>query len=323
MTWQDRPAWRQDAVKPIAMETKIIRDEELRNQILGEVKAEIEAIQKKKQPLPGVAFVGFIGVPLAKYNVPFHLKMAEDLGFQVFSHILPDESTESEVLDVIGALNRDAEIHAVVLLQPLPVHLSPVRIMNAIDPAKEMEGFHPQNAVGILMPAIRYNQYPMCLPTALQEIFRHNLIQPQAGQEWVLVLDDEFYQNQLVNMVTRTAFTTAVPADAVLTIVNSASERVSVCCQRADFLVVVTKHPELVHPEWLKPGVFIIDIYANLVREVPSKNDPEKLVPIIRGGVNVESVQGIAGGIIPIPGGLMGIVLAVLFRNIVTAYKNA
>ena len=93
--------------------------------------------------------------------------------------------------------------------------------------------------------------------------------------------------------------------------------------KRADFLVVVTKFPEYIQAQWLKKGVCIIDIYSNLVKEIPSKTDPAKLVPIIRGGINVASTTGIAGALLPIPGGLMTVVLAILFRNTVTAYKNS
>jgi len=304
------------------METKIIRDEELKEQILGEVKKEISMLQEKHHKVPGIAFIGFLGVPLGKYNMPFHVRLAQEMGFRVFEEIKPDNSTEQELLDLIEILNKNDEVDAIVLLQPLPVHLSPIRIMNKIDSCKEMEGFHPQNILGTLMPDIRQNNYPMCLPTALTEIFRHNGIQPQKDQEWVLLLDDEFFSNQMVNMVTRTAFTKAVPVDCTLTIVNANSEKLPEHCKRADFLVVVTKQPEYIQPEWLKPGACIIDIYSNLVKEVPGKNDPGKLIPIIRGGVNVDSVINIASAIIPVPGGLMSIVLAILFRNTVSAFKN-
>ena len=94
-------------------------------------------------------------------------------------------------------------------------------------------------------------------------------------------------------------------------------------CKRADVLVVVTKTPEYIQPEWLKPGVCIIDIYSNLVREVPSKADPSKLVPVIRGGVKVDSVNKIAGVLLPIPGGLMMVVMAILFRNTVISFRKS
>jgi methylenetetrahydrofolate dehydrogenase (NADP+)/methenyltetrahydrofolate cyclohydrolase len=85
----------------------------------------------------------------------------------------------------------------------------------------------------------------------------------------------------------------------------------------------VTKTPEYVQPGWLKPGVCIIDIYSNLGREIPLMTDPEKLVPVIRGGVNVAAATGIAGAILPIPGGLMTVVMAILFRNTVASFKRS
>jgi len=304
------------------MKTKIIKDETLKDRILGEVMHEISLLHEKYGKRPGIAFIGFPGVPLGKYNIPFHIGLAKKNGFQVFEEIKPDDISEEELFEAIDALNNNDEVHTIVLLQPLPLHLSPIRIMNRIDPVKEVEGFHPQNMLATLMPEIRANNNPMCLPAALAEIFKHNGIQPQKDQEWVLLLDEEFFSNQLVNMVTRCAFTRAVPSDCAATVVNASSKKLPEYCKRADFLVVVTKSPESIKSEWLKPGVCIIDIYSNLVKEVPSKQDPSRLVPVIRGGVNVESIQGVAGAIIPIPGGLMTIVLAILMRNAVEAFKT-
>lgn len=305
------------------MKTKVIKDAGLKDQILGEVKRKIETLEAKHHKRPGIAFIGFMGVPLGKYNIPFHVQMAKVLGFEVFDETQADDISEEELFRHIDELNKNDDIHAIVLLQPLPKHLIPVRIMNRIDPRKEVEGFHPQNMINTLMPDIAENAYPMCLPTALYELIKSNEISMKKDDEWVLLLDDEFFSNQLVNMVTRAAFIKAVPEDNILTIVNRNSEKLPEYCKRADFLVVVTKEPEYVRAEWLKEGVCIIDIYSNLIKEVPSKKDPGKLVPIVRGGVNVESVQNIAGAILPIPGGLMTIVLAILFRNAVSVFvKN-
>ena len=305
------------------METKILKGNALQEKVLGEVKNEIIKLKKVSNKLPGVAFIGFLGVPLGKYNIPLHVLMAEGLGFHVISEIKPENVTEDELFDLIEKLNKNKDIHAIVLLQPLPAHLNSVRITNRIDPDKEVEGFHPQNMLGTLIPDIQTNKYPMCLPTALLELFKSNSIQIQKEKEWVLILDDEFFSNTLVNMVARTAFIKAVPDDCALTFVNKNSQKLTEHCKRADYLVVVTKNPEYVQPEWLKPGVCIIDVYANLVKEIPSKKDPGRMVPIIRGGVNVESVKDIAGAILPIPGGLMSMVLAILFRNTLISFKNS
>jgi len=305
------------------METKIIRDSTLKDQILGEVKSEIARLVKQDKNKPGIAFIGFLGVPLGKYNIPFHVQLAKNLGFEVIVETPPDDISEEDLFSIVDELNENDKIHAIVLLQPLPVHLIPVRIMNRIDPAKEVEGFHPQNMIKTLMPEIAESSLPMCLPTALYELFKSNQIPVFKDAEWVLLLDEEFFSNQLVNMVTRTAFIKAVPDNNILSIVNRKSEKLQEYCHRADFLVVVTKEPQYVQSNWLKKGVCIIDIYSNLVKEIPSKNDPARLVPIIRGGVDVESVQNIAGAILPIPGGLMSVVLAILFRNVLHAYKRS
>jgi methylenetetrahydrofolate dehydrogenase (NADP+)/methenyltetrahydrofolate cyclohydrolase len=136
------------------------------------------------------------------------------------------------------------------------------------------------------------------------------------------VLDDGFFINTLTKMIVRSAASMVVPKDSPVTFINKNSVNLIDHVRRADFLVVVTKYPEYIQAEWLKTGVCIIDIYSNLVREIPSKTDPSKLVPVIRGGINVNSVTGIAGALLPIPGGLMTVVMAILFRNTVIAFKN-
>lgn len=305
------------------METMIIKGDSVKEKIFGEVKNEIAGLQEKYHRVPGIAFIGFSCVPLAKYNIPLHVQLAEALGFKVWKEIEPENVTEEEVFELIEKLNNDDEIHTIVLLQPLPAHLNPIRIINKIDPCKEVEGFHPVNMLSTLIPDIQTTKYPMCLPAALFEMFREAGMQIRKDQEWVFVLDDEFFSNTLTNMIVRTAASKVVPDDCAITILNKNSQKLIEHCKRADFLVVVSKTPEYIRPEWLKPGVCIIDIYSNLVREVPAKKDPNKLVPVIRGGVNVESVQHIAGAILPIPGGLMTVVMAILFRNTVISFKNS
>jgi len=305
------------------METKIIKGEMIRDQIFGEVKKETAALQEKYRQAPGIAFVGFNCVPLSKYNIPMHIQMAQNVGLRVVSEILPNGSSEEEVFGVIDRLNADKSVHAIVLLQPLPEHLNPVRIVNRIDPAKEVEGFHPQNMMQTMIPDLLSARYPMCLPTALYEMFREANLNIEPGKEWVFVLDDGFFTNSLTKMIVRSAASVVVPNDSPVTFINKDSANLASHVKRADFLVVVTKFPEYIDASWIREGACIIDIYSNLVKEVPSKADPSKTVPIIRGGINVASVTGIAGALLPIPGGLMTVVLAVLFRNTVLSFENS
>ena len=304
------------------METKIIKGDLIQQKIFTEIKTEISSIMEKYNMAPGIAFIGFSGIPLGKYNIPLHINLAENLGFKVHNKIMPENTTEEELFELIGNYNDQPDIHAIVLLQPLPAHLIPIRIVNKIKPEKEVEGFHPQNMMGNLIPEIQSNNYPMCLPTALIEMFNEAGVQIQKDQEWLFVLDDEFFTNSLTYMIVRTAASIVVPKDCPIGFINKNSNKLTEHSKRADYLVIVTKYPEYFKSEWLKPGVCIIDIYSNLVREVPSKNDPNRLVPIIRGGINVNSAEGIAGVLLPIPGGLMTVVMAILFRNVLLAFKR-
>ena len=305
------------------MQTQIIKGDKLQAKIFAELKTEIETIRNDHNKVPGIAFIGFLNVPLGKLNIPFHFRSAESLGFKVFNKIQPDDITEEEMFAVIDSLNKDDEVHAIEVLQPLPPHLNPLRIVNRINPDKEVEGFHPIHMMETMFPDLEKIKYPMCLPTALTELFRVSNIEIQSGSEWILVMDDEFFDNPLVNIVTRTAIQKAVPNDCPLTIVNKNTESVAAYCKRADYLVVVTKEPGFIKAKWLKPGVVTIDIYSNLLKEIPSSNFPEKLIPVIRGGVFVEEVTNIAGTVIPIPGGLMSVVMAIMFSNAITAFKNS
>ena len=295
----------------------------IRDQIFGEVKAEISMFNEKYNAVPGIAFVGFNCVPLSKYNIPMHIQMAMNVGLRVSKEILQNNATEQEVFDVIDRLNSDSGVDAIVLLQPLPDHLNPVRIVNRISPIKEVEGFHPQNMINTMIPDLGTARYPMCLPAALYEMFKEAELKIEAGKEWVFVLDDGFFSNSLTKMIVRSAASVVVPNDSPVTFINKDSTHLIDHVKRADFLVVVTKFSEYIQSEWIKEGACIIDIYSNLLKEIPSKTDPSKLVPVIRGGINVASVTGIAGALLPIPGGLMTVVLAILFRNTVTAFKNS
>ena len=305
------------------METKIIKGDLIKEKIFNEVKNEITTLKSKYNKAPGIAFIGFSEVPLSKYNIPLHVQTAEAAGFNVFTEIKTGNTTEEELFNLIDKLNNDNDIHAIVLLQPLPEYLNPIRIINRIDRDKEVEGFHPENMLSTLIPDIQTNKYPMCLPSALVEMFKEAGVHFNKDQEWVFLLDDEFISNSLTNMVVKTAASKVVPHDCSMSIINKNSKNLVEYCKRADILVVVTKTPEYIQAEWLKTGVCIIDIYSNLVKEIPSKNDPTRLVPIIRGGINVDTVKNIAGVLLPIPGGLMTVVLTILLRNAIISFKNS
>lgn len=306
------------------METKILDGAKYQEGMMLEIGQEIGQLSALYKKQPGIAFVAMTGhEPLLKYTIELHVRAAQKLGFNVILKTLPHTVDEKEVMSLIHELNLNEEVHAIVLLQPLPLHMNAIKITQSIDPAKEVEGFHPLNIIETVVNGIEKSRYPMCLPMALFELFKKEEIVVKDGSEFVFILDDYFFNNPFTKLVARTATSGVVPPSCSLTMLSTGNLKLAGHVKRADYLFVISKQVEFLNPLWLKQGVCIVDIYSNLVKEIPSKKDPSKLVPVIRGGVNVESVMGIAGAISPCPGGLMQILLVVLFRNALTAYKIA
>lgn len=305
------------------METKILNGTAYQNSIFNEIKNEISDIKARHNMIPGIAFIACVGhLPLMKYTIALHDQTAIGLGFHAIIERRPHTVEEEELIEIIEKLNQDDTIHAIILLQPVPKHINAIRIIEKIDRDKEVEGFHPINVIDTLTKGVYNTKYPMCLPVALIELFKNAGIEFQKGQEFVFAADQDFISNPFRSLILRTASSQIVPSDCSFTIVNNENEKIMDFCKRADFLFIISENPEFLKPEWLKPGVCIVDIYSNLVKEVPSKNNPNILIPVIKGGINTEAVKNIAGKIAPCPGGLMPILLAVLFRNALIAFKN-
>lgn len=306
------------------METKVLKGDLIKDILFEEIKTEISKLSKKYNKLPGIAFIGWIGhQPLMKYTIGLHKMAANELGFNVINETLPANAEEEEMFNIIGKLNQNKDIHAIVLLQPVPKHINAITIIEQIDRDKEVEGFHPLNVMETLTKGIYSTKYPMCLPAALVELFQNMDVKIKQDQEFIFVVDEDFISNPFRNLILRTASSQVVPPDCSFTIVNNSNKKIIEHCMRADYLFIISEKPEFIQAEWLKPGVIIVDIYSNLVKEVPSKKSPNILMPIIRGGINTESVMNIAGVIAPCPGGLMPVLLAVLFRNALKAFKNS
>ena len=267
------------------METIIVKSETLRNKILRKLKVEIAKMHDTCGQLPGIAFVGFSDVPLGKYTIPFHVKQARQLGFRVIEEVFTSDATEEELFACIEALNQNEQIHAIEILQPLPEHLNPLRIVSLVEPAKEVEGFHPENMKKVLSPNESEN-FTMCLPEALNRLLNAYDLHSAEEDQWVVVIDEEFQDNPLVSQVTRTALKMAVKELSCLRVVLKNENKLVETIRKADYLVVVSKEVGFIKAAWLKQGVVIIDIYSNLVKEVPARKNPDQLVPIIRGAVD-------------------------------------
>lgn len=304
------------------MKAKIINGTEYQKINFYDIRKEITKLKKKYKRRPGIAFVACVGhLPLMKYTIGFHEKTANELGFKTVVNALPHTVKEEALLEVIDNYNNDDSIDAILLLQPVPKHINALRIIGHIDSRKEVEGFHYENIMENLLHGSNKSRYLMCLPNSLLELFNISGIEIRAGQQFVFVADEDFLSDPFRSMILRAASSIIVPSNCARTLVNIEHPMLFKICEQADFIVVISEKPEFFKPTKLKPNVCIVDIYSNLIDEVPSKKDPKNLIPVIKGGVDTDFVMDKAGTIVPCPGGLMPVLLVVLFRNALLAFK--
>lgn len=305
------------------MAARIVKGKDVQSAILSALKEDCETLIKVSGKVPGIAFVAFSeGNPLAIHNLQFHSQIARKVGYQVDAVLLDESTTPLKAKHMLQNLNHQHDIDAILLLQPVPPQFNPLELVTEINPRKEIEGFHPRHLMDMLMKPPEDLFYPMSLPTALHLMLDEAKIDVKKDDEWVFVVDRYFFENPLTNLVSRLASVRTAPYDCPVTIIESTSNKLKTTCQRADLLFVISRQIHFIRPEWIQPGACIIDIYNNYAGDKVSVVDPQKTIPIIKGGVDPEAVKHVAGTIMPVPGGIMPVVLALSMRNVLIAFKE-
>ena len=248
---------------------------------------------------PGLAVVLVGEDPASVTYVRNKDKAAYDAGIGTSTIRMPAETTQSALLDTIARLNTDPAVDGILVQLPLPPHIQPNAIIEAIDPAKDVDGFHPVN-MGRLA-AGRPSLVP-CTPLGVMKLLAHAGI-PLSGAR-ALVLGRSA-------IVGRPMAALLLTADATVTVAHSRTRDLPEECRRADILVTAMGRPEMVPGEWIKPGATIIDVGIN-------RRADGKLV----GDVAFESCAAVAGAITPVPGGVGPMTIACLLENTVTAAEQ-
>jgi len=216
-----------------------------------------------------------------------------------FEHRLPGDCGEARLLELVAGLNRDDRVDGILVQLPLPAEIEPQSVIATIDPAKDVDGFHPVN-VGRLWsgdPGL-----VPCTPQGILLLLRASEV-PLEGAEAVVLGRS--------GIVGRPVAALLVAADCTVTIVHSKSRDLSVICRRADILVAAIGRPQMVKADWLKPGVTVIDVGINRVATA----DGARLV----GDVDFAAARQVAGAITPVPGGVGPMTIACLLRNTLLA----
>jgi len=296
------------------MTAKVIKGTEVRDEILKELKAEVDKIQKEHGVVPGLVTILVGENPASISYVTSKIRTAHDLGYKEVQDNQADDISEEALLDLIDKYNRDDSIHGILVQLPLPKHIDEKKILNAIDPDKDVDGFHPVN-VGRLMIGGGEVKFLPCTPAGIQELIVRSGVNIE-GAEVVVVGRSNIVGKPIANILLQKA----PGANATVTVAHTRTKDLAFHCKRADILIVAAGVPGLVKPEWIKPGACVIDVGVNRVGEKISEKTGKKIA-ILKGDVDFDKAVEIAGYITPVPGGVGPMTITMLMRNTLNSLK--
>jgi len=253
--------------------------------------------------VPGLAVVLVGEDPASQVYVRSKGKQTVEVGMASYEHKLPADTSEADLLAVVRALNSDPAVHGILVQLPLPAHLNSDLVINAIDPAKDVDGFHISN-VGLL--ATGQKAMVPCTPLGCLMMLRahHGSI---SGMEAVVVGRSNIVGKPMAQLLLGDSCT--------VTLAHSRTRDLPEVCRRADILVAAVGRAEMVPGDWVKPGATVIDVGINRIE----RGGKQMLV----GDVDFASAAVVAGAITPVPGGVGPMTIACLLANTVTAACRA
>jgi len=290
--------------------TNLIDGRFVAGQIQSELGHRVAALQKRGVQ-PGLAFVRVGEDPASKVYVGRKEKACAELGIVSETHVLPEQTSEAELLALLAKLNSNPRIHGVLVQAPLPKHIRQEVVYATVLPTKDVDGFHPVN-VGKLMLGDETGFQP-CTPAGVRELLIRAGVKTE-GAEVVILGRGNIVGKPMAAMLCQKGRA----ANATVTICHSATRDIKAHCLRADIIVAAMGVPEFLKASMVKPGVVVMDVGVNRVPDPTSKTGT-KLV----GDVAFAEVQPIAGKITPNPGGVGPMTIAMLMQNTVRAAEAA
>ncbi len=252
-------------------------------------------MKAKHGVVPGLAVVLVGDDPASGVYVRNKLKATAECGLKSFEHILPADTSEVDLLDLVGKLNADPAVHGILVQLPLPKQIDADKVLGLIDPDKDVDGFHPVNAgrLSIGLPG-----FVPCTPRGSQ-ILIDRILPNLAGKHAVVIGRSNIVGKPMAQLL--------LQKNATVTIAHSKTADLPALCRTADVLVAAVGRPMMVKGDWVKPGAVVIDVGINRI-EVDGKG---KLV----GDVDFASAAEVAGHITPVPKGVGPMTIACLMLN--------
>ena len=279
-------------------------------QIQRELAARVADL-KTRGVVPGLAFVRVGEDPASKVYVGRKEKACAELGIVSETHVLPEQTSENGLLDLIAELNAARHLHGILVQAPLPKPIRESVIYSSVLPAKDVDGFHPVN-VGKLMLGDATGFRP-CTPAGVVELLVRSGVKTQ-GAEVVILGRGNIVGKPMAAMLCQKGRA----ANSTVTICHSATRDIAAHCRRADIIIAAMGVAEFLKADMVKPGVVVMDVGVNRVPDAASKTGT-KLV----GDVDFKNIQPIAGRITPNPGGVGPMTIAMLMQNTVRAAENS
>jgi len=285
------------------MAARVIDGKAIAAEVRRSVAAEVEQLKKEKGLTPGLAVVLVGEDPASQVYVRNKARQTTEAGMRSFEHRLPASTSEAELLSLIDDLNRSKDVHGILVQLPLPPQIDTRKVIEAIDPAKDVDGFHPIN-VGRLSTGER--SLVPCTPAGC--IILAKTVQPDLrGLEAVVIGRSNIVGKPVAQLLLR--------EDCTVTVAHSRTRDLPGVVRRADLVVAAVGRPEMVRGDWIKPGAIVIDVGINRVEGPDGKS---RLV----GDVAYDEAAQVAGAITPVPGGVGPMTIACLLKNTVTAAKD-
>jgi len=277
---------------------QIIDGKKVSAEIIEAIKSETQSLKESFGKTPGLAVVLVGDDPASAVYVRNKGKACERAGFNSFEHRLPGDTSEDDLLALISKLNKDADVNGILVQLPLPDGIDSQKILEAIEPAKDVDGFHPVNVGGL---ASGISDLAPCTPAGIMELLDHYNI-PIEGKEAVVLGRS--------NIVGKPAALLLLKRNATVTICHSRTQNLADVTSRADILVAAIGKPDFVSAEMVKEGAAVIDVGIN---RVDGK---------LTGDVDFEAVSKKTPYITPVPGGVGPMTIALLMKNTLSAFKK-
>jgi methylenetetrahydrofolate dehydrogenase (NADP+)/methenyltetrahydrofolate cyclohydrolase len=282
------------------MSATLIKGSEISKQIKEELKVEIAKLKENNNIVPGLATILVGEDEASKVYVGAKEKACKELGIHSERIDIPADTKESDLLTLVEKLNKDPKIHGILVQLPLPKHINSTKILYAIDPSKDVDGFHPVN-IGKMM--LGEPCFLPCTPHGIIELLRRSGTSTD-GADTVVVGRSNIVGKPIANMLLQKR-----GGNATVTICHTGTKDIASHTRRADILIVAAGKPKTVTADMVKEGVVVIDVGVNRL--------PTGLV----GDVDFDSVKEKARAITPVPGGVGPMTIVMLMKNTVQSAK--